>query len=119
MSASAVTDVLATAMRLANRAGASEIDIDILLLALDFEAGPAMPPDLSEIDALLARYGGTGEGVSQFSGESGGWYWNSEWIGLSAEAQAAIAPFGSFDTMTTEALRQRLLAAKKNHDPQP
>ena len=115
MSSSPVMEVFSRATRLALRAGASEIDLDILLLAMDFENVPAQAPDLLKSDALLARYASARVDepfVQSSGGECFGGYYNSGWIGLSKEVQAAIAPLGSFDAMTVDSLRAVLLTAK-------
>lgn len=115
MSTSPVTEVFSRATRLALRAGVSEIDPDILLMAINFEKGAAEPVDLSELDALLARYAGArvDEPVAQSSGgQSFGGYYSSGWIGLSKEVQAVVASFGGFEAMTVDSLRAVLLAAR-------
>jgi hypothetical protein len=116
MSSSPLTEVFHRAARLAVRAGASEIDIDILMLALDFEAGPAQPVDLSKVDALLARYRRTGgESSEPSSRQSFGAGYSSGWIGLSTEMKVAFAPFGKdLDGMTIDSLRNVLLAVQSN-----
>lgn len=112
MSASSGETVFLRAAGLAQRAGACEIDVDLLLLALDFEAGPAQPPDLAKVDALLSRYTRNEDKVSP-SHTFGGVY-ASGWIGLSNEVRAAIEPLGSVENITISDLRKCLLAAKRD-----
>jgi hypothetical protein len=83
MSPSPVIEVFSRATRLALRAGASEIDIDILLMAIDFESGFAQPPDLSEINALLAQYASAGvdDPAVQSPGECFGGYTTPSGLG--------------------------------------
>jgi hypothetical protein len=84
-------------------------------VALDFEAGPARPIDLSKVDALQARYRRVAIESSDLSSqESFGADYSSEWIGLSSDVKAAVAPFGRLDAMTIDSLRAALLAAKSN-----
>src|SRR5665213_1335511 len=115
MSSSPVAEVFRRATRLALLAGASEIDINILLVALDFESGLAHPIDLSKIDALVTKYRrATIEPAEPASSESFGSSYSSEWIGLSSEVRAVIAHFGGLNAMTIDSLRAVLLAAQSN-----
>jgi hypothetical protein len=106
-------DVFSRAARLAERAGASEIDVDLLSLALDFEAGPSQPPDLAKLDALLSRYQ---RNVPEIPGghslTASGATYASGWIGLSKEVRAAIEPFGGVESITISDLRRCLAAVR-------
>jgi hypothetical protein len=89
--------------------------MDILLVALDFEAGLAHPIDLSKIDALLTRHRRADvESPEPSSRQSFGSGYSSEWIGLSRDVKAPVAPLGGIDAMTIDSLRAALLAAKSN-----
>jgi len=115
MSSSPVAEVFNRAARLALRYGASEIDIDMLMVAFDFEAGITQPIDLSKIDALLTRYRRADVEAPELSDrESSGSARISEWIGLSSEVKAALAPFGRLDGTTIDSLRAILLAVQNN-----
>ena len=115
MSSSSVVEVFDRAARLALRYGASEIDIDMLMVALDFEAGITQPIDLSKIDALVTKYRRAKVELSeQSSRESFGSGSSSGWIGLSSEVIAALAPFGRLDGMRIDSLRAVLLAVQNN-----
>jgi hypothetical protein len=115
MPPSSVVAVFDRAARLALRYGAPEIDIDILMVALDFEGGTTQPIDLSKVDALVTKYRrANAESPGPSSKESFGSGHSSEWIGLSSEVKAALAPFGRFEGMTVDSLRAVLLAVQNN-----
>ena len=85
------------------------------MVALDFEGGLDQPIDLSKMDALLTRYRRAEvESPGLSSKQSFGFAYNSEWIGLSSEVKAVLAPFGRLDGMTIDSLRVVLLAAQSN-----
>ena len=88
-------DVFFKATHLAQRSGASEIGIDILLAALDAPAVSSQPPETADPDC------------------SGG-FLNSDWIPISTEVARALEPFGGFENITRDTLRTALLSVKKN-----
>ncbi len=91
--------ILLRAAVLARNAGASEIGIDMLLLAMDSDPGSG----LSDIDALLATFA---------NGQSPGSFDASVILELSGEVQGILASFDKH--MTTEALRRALIFARSN-----
>jgi hypothetical protein len=92
-------DVFFKATALAQQSGASEINIDILLAALDAsQADPASP--------FL---------IVWISTESGGYAFsinNSDWTPVSTHAAKALGPFDGMENVGPDTLRKALLAAK-------
>ena len=92
-------DVFFKATVLAQQSGDSEIDIDILLAALDAsQADPASP--------FL---------IVWISTESGGYAFsinNSDWTPVSTQAAKVLGPFAGMEAVDPTTLRKALLAAK-------
>ena len=92
-------DVFFKATVLAQQSGTSEINIDILLAALDAsQVDPASP--------FL---------IVWISTESGGYAFsinNSDWTPVSTHAAKALGPFDGMDNVDPATLRKALLAAK-------
>ena len=94
-------DVFFKATVLAQQSGASEINIDILLAALEAsEVDPASP--------FLIVWISTESGGYAFSINS------SDWTPVSNHAAKALGPFDGMENVDPATLRKALLAAKEN-----
>ncbi len=92
-------DVFFKATFLAQQSGASEINIDILLAALDATEVDPLPflPPASDL---------TGSACYAL-------FTNSDWTPVSTDAAKALAPFAGMETIDPAILRKALLAAKE------
>ena len=92
-------DLFFKATVLAQQSGASEINIDILLAALDAsQDDPASP--------FLIVWISTGSGGYAFSIN------NSDWTPVSTRAAKALGPFDGMENVDTATLRKALLTAR-------
>jgi hypothetical protein len=92
-------DVIFRATFLAQQSGASAINVDILLAALDapnIDPSPFLPPrpDVAGSDCYA-------------------FFANSDWTPLSSAAAEALAPFAEMETVDPATIRKALLAAEE------
>jgi hypothetical protein len=92
-------DVFFKATVLAQQSGASEINIDILLAALD--ASQADPASTFLIVWISTESGGFAFSIN-----------NSDWTPVSTHAAKALGPFDGMENVDPATLRKALLAAK-------
>jgi hypothetical protein len=92
-------DVFSKAAFLAQQSKASEINIDILLAALD-------APELDPWSIVPPTSDPTGP-------ECYGCFTNSDWTPVSTDAAKALAPFAGVEKIDAAVLRKVLLDAKK------
>jgi hypothetical protein len=105
-------DVFFRATVLAQQSGASEIDIDILLTALD-----APEVEIPMMYCVKIKWPNPASLLSETSdvAESGDYALsiNSDWTPLSTHAVKALGPFAGIENVDAFALQKALLAAKE------